>query len=166
MPSLTTRSDRKNKPLGAKFGLTALAKWLVVLVVLAGVVFGGLRVVDSMNETAKKKAATNTVTHLLQEGTYASIRPYVSQDFLGDIAEADFNQNAQQLGNLKDSTVTILDVSEAGVFGTITPTDANKTGDYLFSFSASLKKTGFNTYKVSSLETDYGRQSFLSGDED
>lgn len=138
-----------------------LAILVVVLGVLAGTWFGGRYVLNKTNDNKIKQVSTNAVTALISQGTYASIKPYTTSNFLGDLKEEDFNKGAGGLVNLKDSKVEILNQGEAGVFGTIKPKNVETQGDYLFGFSISIEKSGLNTFKIKTLETDYGKQSYF-----
>lgn len=141
---------------------------LVIVGVLAGVGYGGKLLLDKTNKSTANKTSEKAVTALVTKGTYESIKPYAKANFLGDITEADYNASAEQLTNLKDSNVKALNYSKIDnlvyVFGTIEPKDEATQGSYLFGFNATLQKTGINSYKITNIETDYGRRSYFDAD--
>lgn len=144
-----------------------VVKWLIILVIVLGVIssvwFGGKYYLKTANDKKIRQVSIAAVTALISQGTYESIKPFVTSDYLGDQKEEEFNKAAEALTNLKDSKVEILNQSEAGAFGTLKPKNVETQGEYLYGFSISIEKSGLNTIKIKSIETDYGKQSYFDG---
>lgn len=160
MQQFLVYSDLKNnKPKGrislSKFGLA-----IVLIIFAIGVGIGGNVLLGEINENRIKGLSEEAVSKLINEGSYKSIEPYVSESFLGELTEEDYDFSAMLLTNLKNSKVQVISQSGNETFGTITPKDESAE-DYLFGFSVSLKKSGLYTYEVTNIVTDYGRQSIF-----
>lgn len=139
---------------------------LLVVVVLAiallvVVFYGGRMLLHSINDQKVRSVSKSVVTKLTEEGTYASIKPYLAADFLGELSEPEYDSSAKMLTNLKGSKIEVLNSTEKGTFGTITASKPEQKDAYSFGFFVSVEKTGINSYKVTNIETDYGRQSYF-----
>lgn len=161
MQSFLTYSDMKNKPIRAKIKLSKSARLILFAILVLAVGVGANTLLNKLNDMKKRDLSETVITQLLNNGTYASIQPYTDERFLGELAAEDYNASASGLMSLKGSVVSALNSSDNTVFGTIAPVDATKDGQYLFGYVVTFEKTGVNSYKVTDIVTDYGRESFF-----
>lgn len=162
MQSFLTYSDMKNKPIRAKIRLSRTGTIVFAVVLALVVALGGNALLQKSNDQKMRDISQDVVTNLINSGSYAGIKKYTSSSFLGELKESDYNASASSLTSLKGSKVSALNEANNTVFGTITPNNITKDGEYLFGYTVTFKKSGLNGFKVTNIVTDYGRDSFFT----
>lgn len=128
-----------------------------IFILMAVGVLGGLAYFGGVqyDRQAQRRTAVAVVESLIQEGNYASIRSKVSDTFLGDLTEKQYDDSAVALTDIGDAKIEIDGVKNGVVYGALYRAPTDEQEGYYFTFDAAVERNGLG-YKVTSLATDYG----------